>query len=201
MTRTVALLTIAVSLFLPASGALASLRGDLEQCVQIADDIARLACYDAIALNVDAEEEGALDTAERRDLETALQREFRFDPSLKTGALSFRIAASGDLQISRSTAAAREVERLVRRIGKAFGDFNGWGVAVTVHGAAVALSRGHPYTGEELAQQAETGLKRTDLDAERYTVTIGPPAEPRLWDDGRIRDANEHIDVAITGLD
>jgi hypothetical protein len=179
----------------------ADLRGDLDQCARIADDPARLACFDAIALPTGSGKDTALDPAERRDLEAALRHEFRFDPGLKTGDLGFRIGVSGNLQISRSTAAAREVERLVRRIATAFGDFNGWGVAVTVHGASVALSRGHPYSGEELAQQAEAGLQRTGLDAGRYTVTIGPPAQPRLWDDGRIRDANEHIDVAITGLD
>ncbi|MEK9662542.1 MAG: hypothetical protein VW644_12545 [Alphaproteobacteria bacterium] len=182
----------------PGTPALADLRADIAQCAAIVDDEARLVCFDALAA---ASGQGALDPGERRDLEAALKREFRFDTGLMTGPFSFRIAVSGDLQISRSTAAAREVERLVRRIGRALGEYSDWGVAVTVHGAQVAFSRGHPYSGAELAAQAQTGLARTDLDSERYSIEIGTPAAPLLWDDGRIRSANEHILVEITGLD
>lgn len=198
------LLTVLVCLFagaVIASGARADLRSDVARCAQIADDEARLACFDAIELPAAPAAGATLDKARQRDLKAALDREFRFDPNLRTGATSFRIAVSGDLLISRSTAAAREVERLVGRIARAFGDFANWGVAVTVHGGQVALSRGTPYTGEELRQQAEEGLKRSILSPDRYTIEIGTPAQPRLWDDGRIRDANEHIDVAITGVE
>jgi hypothetical protein len=184
-----------------AGGAHAGLRDDVARCARITDDGARLACFDAIVPTEGSDTSAALDESQRRELEAALQREFRFDPGLRTDRFAFRIAVSGDLQISRDTAAAREVERLVRRIGKAFGDFDGWSVVVTVHGAQVAFSRGKPYTGEELAKQAETGLKRTDLGADRYTVEVGPPAQPLLWDDGRVRSANEYIDVVIAGLE
>ena len=201
MWRVFPILALAAVMLAPSNPARADLRSDVARCAQIAGDTARLACFDAIAASEDTSQEGVLDPAEKRELEAALQREFRFDRDLKTGAHSFRIAVSGDLLASRSTAAAREVERLVRRIGKAFGEFNGWGVAVTVHGASVAFSRGTPYTGDELAAQAAVGLKRSGLAADRYTVAIGSPAQPRLWDDGRIRDANEHIEAVITGLD
>lgn len=185
----------------PVSYAWADLRADVMRCAAIENDTARLACYDAIAVPATGESKATLSDSDRRVLENALQREFRFDPGLRIGPHSFRIAVSGDLQISRATAAAREVERLVRRIARAFGDFNNWGVTVTVHGAQVAFSRGNPYSGAELAQQANAGLARTGLTSGRYTVETGEPAQPRLWDDGRIRDANEHIDVVITGLD
>jgi hypothetical protein len=184
-----------------AGGARADLRDDIALCATIPDDGPRLACFDDIADKTQAALPDGLDAGERRALETALQREFRFDPGLKTGTFSFRIAVSGDLQISRSTAAASEIERLIQRIAKAFGDFNGWGVTATVHGGSVALSRGRPYSGEELAQQAQAGLTRSGLGSDRYTIEIGPPAQPLLWDDGRVRAANEHIDVVITGIE
>jgi hypothetical protein len=184
-----------------ASDGRADLRADIARCTAIADDAARLACYDGIELPLAPQTTGTLDESRRRELEEALDREFRFDPQLRTGTFNFRLAVSGDLQISRDTAAAREVERLVRRLAKVFGDFADWGVAVTVHGAQVALSRGKPYTGEELLQQAAAGLERSGLARGRYTAELGKPAQPRLWDDGRIRGANEHIDVVVNGLD
>jgi hypothetical protein len=38
------------------------------------------------------------------------------------------------------------------------------------------------------------------LPEARYTITQGADAEPSLWDDGRVRSANEHIDIVITDL-
>lgn len=184
-----------------ASGtASATLRDDVARCVQLSSDSERLACFDAIDLPAADTAPSAIGDADRREMLAALDREFRFSPHLRTDELAFRLAISGELKISRDTAIAREVERLVKRIDKALAGKDSWGIAVTAHGASVAFNRGTPYTGEELADQAKLGLKRTRLTEDRFTVTIGEPAAPRLWDDGRIRDANEHLEVFVTGF-
>lgn len=134
------------------------------------------------------------------DAADALQDEFRFDRNLMTGPLSMRIEASGNLRVSRDTAVAREVEEVVRRTTKALGEIDGWSLSLVVHGGQVALSRGTPYSGGELLAQTRRGLKLSGLQESRYTVALGEDAEPELWDDGRIRSANEHIDVQIVGL-
>ena len=171
----------------------AGLRDDIAACRAIADDGARLACFDSLDAAADS---GAAALPEAAA--AALKQEFRFDSRLMTGPFTFRLAVSGDLKISRSTMAAREVEVLVRRIATALGDSNDWGVIVTVHGAQIALSRGNPYSGAELLTQAQTGMERTGLSADRYRVIQGPDATPLLWDDGRIRSVNEHIIVEVT---
>lgn len=173
----------------------AGLHGDIAKCAAIADDNARLACFDALAASGKADV-SALTSATA----TALKKEFRFDPGLMTGPFSFRLAVSGDLKISRPTAAAREVENVVLRVGKALADSDDWGITVTVHGAQIALSRGNPYTGAELLAQAQTGMSRTSLAEDRYSVTQGADAAPVLWDDGRVRSVNEHIIVEVTEL-
>jgi hypothetical protein len=170
----------------------ADLRDDITACRVIAEDGARLACFDALDVN------GSVDgTALNDAAATALKKEFRFDSGLMTGDFSFRIAVSGDLSISRATMAAREVENIVRRIRKALSGNSDWAVAVTVHGAEISLSRGHPYTGAELLAQAKTGMARTGLAEDRYTITQGDDAAPILWDDGRVRSVNEHIIVEV----
>ena len=178
-----------------ASTGHADLRDDIAKCAAIADDGARLACFDALAATP-----GAGDSALSTAAADALKREFRFDPGIMTGPFTFRLSVSGDLQISRPTAAAREVERVVRRIDKVLADNDEWGIVVTVHGAQVALSRGSPYSGAELLAQARSGMARTGLDETRYAVRVGEEAVPDLWDDGRVRSANEHIIVEVTGL-
>ena len=182
---------LAVSLF--ATPGRAGLHDDIAACRAIADDGARLACFDGLAQT--ASDTAALTTAAA----AALKKEFRFEPRLMTGPFTFRLAVSGDLKISRSTMAAREVENVVRRIGAALADSDSWGIAVTVHGAEIALSRGNPYTGAELLKQAQTGMALTGLAADRYTVTQGADATPVLWDDGRVRSINEHIIVEVIG--
>ncbi len=171
----------------------AGLRDDIAACAAFADDGARLACFDALDASADGDTI-TLTTAAA----TALKQEFRFDPGLMTGPFTFRLAVSGDLKISRSTMAAREVEGVARRIGKALADNNDWAIAVTVHGAQVTLSRGNPYSGAELLAQARTGMAGTGLAEDRYTVTQGAVATPVLWDDGRVRSVNEHITVDVT---
>ncbi len=173
----------------------AGLRDDIAECAAIADDGARLACFDGLA-DAAKSETSALTSAAAE----ALKQEFRFDSRLMTGPFTFRLAVSGDLRVSRATAAAREVERVVRRIRKALSDSNDWGVTVTVHGSQVTLSRGVPYTGAELLAQAQIGMTRTGLPENRYTVVQGADATPVLWDDGRIRSVNEHIIVEVTEL-
>ncbi len=184
-----------------STGAYADLRGDVTRCAKIADGSERLACFDALAVAVPGDTASGVTDGERAEMLAALRREFRFSPELRTGDFSFRLTVSGELKISRDTAVARDVERLVRRIDKTFDGISGWGVTATVHGGSVTLSRGTPYTGDELAAQTRIGLERVGLPADRFAVEIGKPAQPRLWDDGRIRDANEHVDIVITGLD
>jgi hypothetical protein len=173
----------------------AGLHEKVAACRAIADDGARLACFDGLAAS--ASDPSNL-TAEA---EAALKKEFRFDSRLMTGPFTFRLAVSGDLKISRSTMAAREVENVVRRIGKALADSDSWGITVSVHGAQMALSRGNPYSGAELLAQAQTGMVGTGLAKDRYTVTQGDDAAPVLWDDGRVRSVNEHIIVEVIGLE
>jgi len=171
----------------------AGLRDDIAACSAIADDGARLACFDALDTSP-----AASGTALTPAMADALKHEFRFDSGIMTGDFSFRLAVSGDLKISRSTMAARDVENLTRRVAKALSDSNDWGIAVTVHGAKIALSRGNPYTGQELLAQAQSGIARSGLAEDRYTVTLGDDATPVLWDDGRVRSVNEHIIVEVT---
>ena len=40
-------------------------------------------------------------------------------------------------------------------------------------------------------------MTRTGLPKDRYSVDIGPDAQPVLWDDGRVRSANENIEIVI----
>ncbi len=173
----------------------AGLRDDIARCAAIDSDGERLACFDGLAEQAKSEP-SALTPA----MAEALKREFRFDYRLMTGPFSFRLAVSGDLTISRPTAAAREVENLVRRIGKALADSEDWGVIITVHGAQITFSRGNPYTGDELLAQAQFGMARTGLAEGRYKVTKGTDAVPVLWDDGRVRSVNEHIIIEVTEL-
>ena len=173
----------------------ADIRADVTRCATITDDGARLACFDAAAVEMQIERDAAAVAATE-----ALATEFRFDRNTLSGPLSLKVEVSGNLQLSRDTFAAREVEEAVRRITKALGDIEGWRLDVTVHGGKVALSRGSPYSGEELLLQAERGMKRSGLPETRYTVQRGPDAEPLLWDDGRVRSANEHINIFIRGL-
>ncbi|MBT3931513.1 MAG: hypothetical protein HOF34_12430, partial [Rhodospirillaceae bacterium] len=53
------------------------------------------------------------------------------------------------------------------------------------------------YTAADLLAQARTGMTRTGLPKDRYSVDIGPDAQPVLWDDGRVRSANENIEIVI----
>ena len=170
----------------------AGLRDDIAACRAIADEGPRLACFDGLAAS--ASDSAALTS----EAAAALKKEFRFDSRLLTGPFTFRLAVSGNLKISRATAAARAVERIVRRVGTALADSNHWRIAVTVHGAQIALSRGNPYTGAELLTQAQTGMAGSGLAKDRYTVTQGADATPVLWDDGRMRSVNEHIIVEVT---
>ncbi|MBT4906829.1 MAG: hypothetical protein HON62_08105, partial [Rhodospirillaceae bacterium] len=102
--------------------------------------------------------------------------------------------------VSRDTAASREVENILRRVQKVVGGTDNWNASVIVHGGRVTLSRGQPYSAQELLAQARTGLSRTGLAANRYNVEIGPDADPVLWDDGRVRSANENIEITIGGF-
>ena len=130
----------------------------------------------------------------------ALAQEFRFDRHTLTGPLALTLEVSGNLQLSRETFAAREVEEAMRRTTKALGEIQDWSLAITVHGGKVSLSRGSPYSGQELLIQAQSGAERSGLPIDRYTITRGADAEPLLWDDGRVRSANEHISIVVTGL-
>lgn len=186
---------LAALVILAPAGGHADLPDEVARCSTIADDAERLACFDTVA----AAAQDARDAAAEAAI-TALQREFRFDRGLMTGPLSFRIRLSGNLILSRDTAAAREVESVVGRIDKALGGSDDWSIAVTVHGGKVKLSRGNPYSGAELLEQARAGMARTGLPEDRYTVALGPDAEPILWDDGRVRSANENIEIEIVGF-
>jgi hypothetical protein len=178
-----------------AHPAQADIRADVTRYATIAADGERLACFDLAAQEMRVERDAAAVAATQ-----ALATEFRFDRNMLSGPLSLKVEVSGNLRLSRDTFAAREIEGAVRRITKALGDIEGWKLEITVHGGKVALSRGSPYSGEELLLQAESGMKRSGLPDGRYTIQRGSDADPLLWDDGRVRSANEHIDIVITGL-
>jgi hypothetical protein len=186
------LVAIAVLSSTPAH---ADLGEDIQRCAALTDQIERLACFDIVAAEMANAQNAAADAAV-----TALQREFRFDPGLMTGPLTFQIQVSGNQVVSRETAASREVENILRRVRKVIGGTDDWNVSVIVHGGQVTLSRGHPYSADELLSQARAGMSRTGLAANRYTVEIGPDALPVLWDDGRVRHANENIEITIGGF-
>ena len=173
----------------------ADLGEDIQRCSALTDQNERLSCFDTAAIELANTRNAASDAAI-----TALQREFRFDHGLMTGPLTFLVKVSGNQVVSRETAASREVENILRRVQKIVGGTNNWNASVIVHGGGVTLSRGQPYTAEELLAQARTGLSRTGLDDNRYTVTIGEDADPVLWDDGRVRSANENIEITIGGF-
>ncbi len=173
----------------------ADLRDDLARCATLTDDTARLSCFDTTAMDMQKARNAAGENAA-----AALSKEFRFDLNVLNGPLSLKVSASGNSRTSRDTVVAREVENIVRRTTKALADIDGWSLSLVVHGGKVTLSRGSPYTGDELLAQARTGLSRSGLTDSRYTVARGADAEPELWDDGRIRSANEHIDIQIVGL-
>ncbi|MBT3809770.1 MAG: hypothetical protein HOL07_16225 [Rhodospirillaceae bacterium] len=183
---------LAAIMVLGGSPAHADLRDDIGRCAALTDQTERLACFDTVAAELANVHNAAAGAAI-----TALQREFRFDPGLMTGPLEFQINVSGNQVVSRETTAAREVEALLRRVQKIIGGTDDWRASVTVHGGQVTLSRGRPYTAAELLAQARTGMTRTGLPKDRYSVDIGPDAQPVLWDDGRVRSANENIEIVI----
>ncbi len=189
---------LAIAVVLAAPVARADERSDLAHCVTIAAAAERLACYDALAARtVELPKSAARDDAAAR-----LAEEFRFDGHrLVAGPLAFNLRVSGALKTSRDTRAEREVALLVQRIAKALASVAGWRLTVTVHGTAVPLPREQPFSTEELYEQARTGMASTGLAAERWSVVRGRPAEPALWDDGRLRDANEHIVIAVVGFE
>ena len=178
-----------------ASPAHADLQNDISRCTSLANDTARLACFDATATDLQNARNAAGKSAA-----AALSKEFRFDVGALTGPLSLRVNAIGNFRTSRDTVVARDVETIVRRIHKALDSIDSWSLSLVVHGGKVTLSRGSPYSGNELLLQARTGLSRSGLSDSRYMTTLGSDAEPELWDDGRIRSANEHIDIKIIGL-
>ncbi|HCP01478.1 MAG: hypothetical protein CL573_07995 [Alphaproteobacteria bacterium] len=191
---TLALATALAALLGPAN---TPARGDLSEsfasCSILTDDTKRLACFDMLT----AEIPEARSALEARAM-TALQREFRFDPGLMTGPLAFRINVSGNEVVSRDTAAAREVESILRRVKRVIGSIDKWRVNIVVHGARVTLSRGRPYSAAELMAQVNVGIARAGLEAARYVAEQGSDAEPVLWDDGRVRSANENIEITIS---
>lgn len=173
----------------------ADLGADIQRCAALTDQIERLVCFDIVAAEMTNTQNAAANAAV-----TALQREFRFDPGLMTGPLTFQVQVSGNQVVSRETAVSREVENILRRVRKAIGGTDDWNVSVIVRGGQVTLSRGRPYSADELLSQARAGMSRTGLAANRYTVEVGPDALPVLWDDGRIRHANENIEITIGGF-
>ena len=185
---------VAITL-LSGTPAHADLGEEIQRCAALTDQIERLACFDIVAADLANTQNAAAEAAI-----TALQREFRFDPGLMTGPLTFQVQVSGNQVVSRETAASREVENILRRVQKVIGGTDDWNVSVTVHGGQVTLSRGQPYSADELLVQARAGMSRTGLAANRYTVEIGPDALPVLWDDGRVRHANENIVITIGGF-
>jgi|GEM_PF-986858 hypothetical protein len=189
------LASLGLSTALLAGPAQADIRADVARCAGIQDDTARLGCFDTAAFDMQIERDAAAVAAA-----DALAEEFRFDRNLMPGPLTLNLRVSGNLQLSRDTFAAREIEEAVRRTTKALGEIQGWNLEITVHGGQVTLSRGSPYSGEELFLQAQRGLERSGLSEDRYTITRGPDAEPELWDDGRVRSANEHVNIVVRGL-
>lgn len=173
----------------------ADLGEHIRRCAALTDQNARLACFDAVAADMANARNAKADAAI-----SALQRKFRFDPGLMTGPLTFLVKVSGNQVVSRETAASREVENILRRVQKVIGNIGNWNAPVIVHGGRVTLSRGRPYSAEELLAQARAGLSRTGLAANRYNVEVGPDADPVLWDDGRVRSANENIEITIGGF-
>ncbi|MDE0780955.1 MAG: hypothetical protein OSB67_09430 [Alphaproteobacteria bacterium] len=190
-----ALLAITTGIMLISPPAHAGIGSNLNRCAAISGDTARLICFDAVAANMNAEHSLAAKKAT-----AALAQEFRFDSNVIQSPHFLRTEVSGNLRLSRETAAARKVEGLVRRITKAIGNIDGWSLAITVHGGKVTLSRGSPYTGTELLAQAKDGMTNSGLPKDRYSVMLGPDANPTLWDDGRVRSANEHIDIVVLDL-
>lgn len=178
-----------------ATPAHADLRDEIASCAELSDDTTRLSCFDTAATEMQLKRNAAAVNAT-----AALSREFRFDRNVLNGPLSMRIEASGNSRVSRGTAVAREVEEVVRRTSKALGEIDGWSLSLIVHGGKIAQSRGTPYSGGELLAQTSRGLELSGLQENRYTVELGKDAEPDLWDDGRIRSINEHIDIQIIGL-
>ncbi|MBM3558430.1 MAG: hypothetical protein FJX53_00720 [Alphaproteobacteria bacterium] len=196
-TLTPALLLLLLLLLLVAFGAPPA-RADIAHCVTVADPVERLACYDALA----ARSVELPKSAARDDAVTRLAEEFRFDGHrLMTGPLSFSIRVSGALKTNRDTRAVREVTQLTRRIARALDGLSGWRLAVTVHGTTVEPPREQPFTTDELYAQARAGMAATALSAEQWSVVRGRPAEPALWDDGRLRDANENITIDVVGFE
>ncbi|MGE0256755.1 MAG: hypothetical protein AB7N54_19180 [Alphaproteobacteria bacterium] len=191
-------LLLALAVAFGAAPAQADARADLAHCVTVADPTERLACYDALAArSVDLPKSAARDDATVR-----LAEEFRFDGHrLMTGPLAFSIRVSGVLKTNRDTRAEREVTQLTRRIVRALDGLSGWRLAVTVHGTTVELPREQPFTTDELYAQARAGMAATGLPAEQWSVVRGRPAEPALWDDGRLRDANENITIDVVGFE
>jgi hypothetical protein len=183
---------LAAIMVLGGSPAHADLRDDIARCAALSHESERLTCFDTVAAAQVNAHNVAADAAI-----TALQREFRFDTDLMTGPMGFQVNVSGNQVVSRNTAAAREVESILRRVQKVIGGTDDWRASVIVHGGQVTLSRGQPYSGDELLAQARMGIARTGLPKDRYSVEIGPNAQPVLWDDGRVRSTNENIEIII----
>ncbi|MBT3401806.1 MAG: hypothetical protein HN420_17675, partial [Rhodospirillaceae bacterium] len=77
---------LAAIMVLGGSPAHADLRDDIGRCAALTDQTERLACFDTVAAELANVHNAAAGAAI-----TALQREFRFDPGLMTGPLTFLI--------------------------------------------------------------------------------------------------------------
>ncbi|MDG2312851.1 MAG: hypothetical protein P8M15_02345 [Alphaproteobacteria bacterium] len=188
----IVMVSMAVLFSFISKPSLANFSQKIISCKLVNNNIERLNCYDRLAKT----ESKKLQNISLNQ-QNAIKKEFRFDSDLLIKPLTFRLNLSGNLKISRSTMASREVENLILRISKALNGSSNWKLKITVHGAKTSLSRGNPYTGKELFVQAKSGLMLTKLSPERYSLEQGPEALPILWDDGRIRSINEHIIVKI----
>ena len=188
----IVIIAIAVFFSFISKSSFANMNQSIISCKSVKNNTARLNCYDSLA-RIESKKLYNLSLEQQN----AIKREFRFDSDLLIKPLTFRLNVSGNLRISRSTMASREVENLILRINKALNGSNNWKLKITVHGAKIALSRSNPYTQKELFDQAKSGLMRSKFPQERYTLNQGPDAMPILWDDGRIRRINEHIIVKI----
>ena len=196
MSRFFALLLPLGAVFVPAVS-VAGLAEDVTRCAALADDGARLACYDDVAVEIG---QNGVSSGDAEVVLAALDREFRFDRSTRVEPLLFRLEVSQYLSVSRETGPGRDVERLPRRINGAIGDVPGWVLEITVHGAQVKIPRARPYSGDELLNQATRAMVRSGLAEVRFNIVEGADAEPSLWDDGRVRGSNENIVVEVTGL-
>jgi hypothetical protein len=100
----IVIIAIAVFFSFISKSSFANMNQSIISCKSVKNNTERLNCYDSLA-RTESKKLHNLSLEQQN----AIKKEFRFDSDLLIKPLTFRLNVSGNLRISRSTMASREV--------------------------------------------------------------------------------------------